>query len=275
MVYKYKEYSPQFSIDFGSIRKNIALKKYVNFIFSLINSKKYPSIELFYSSNRNFDTFIQLYLSSNVVMPFKYKTNTFLHFKETMTENDYQRMIKSIFELTNAKKQFDSQNISEQSFEDKKIVTYENADKSYHLIERDDNSFINKLEDKQNQRDTFQTTNSKENALNMFNDLSANVNETLKLVPLNELISNMDTLSEADVSFIRKVLDYINDIDGIKIDLERKIVIGNDNKIISIKEESHNDEIDVPLNYSMKKGYQKVLSNANSIPVHYDYESDQ
>ena len=273
MVYKYKEYSPKFSIEFDSIRKNIALKKYVNFIFSLINSKKYPSIESFYSSNRNFDTFIQLYLSLNGANPSKYKSSTFVHFKETMTENDYQRMIKSIFELTNAKRQFDSQNISEQSFDDKKIVTYENGDKSFHLIERDDNNFIKKLENKQNQRDTFQTTDSKENALNMFNDLSANVNETLKLVPLNELISNMDTLSEADVSFIRRVLNQINDMDEIKIDIGKKIVIGKDNEVISIKDESQNEEIDVPLDNSMKKGYQKVLSNANSISTNYDYEN--
>ena len=272
MVYNVREYYPKFSMDYGSIRKNIVSKKFVNFIFSLLNSKKYPSIELFYSSNKSFDEFIKLYLNSNGISAYKYNPNAFEHFKETMTEDDYQKMVRSIFDLTDKKKQFDADKIQEQNIDDKSIVSYVNPDNSYYLIQRKDEDFIKKLEDKQEERASFHTIDGKQNAENMFIDLSQNVNETLNLITLKELISNIDALNESQVSFVRRVMDYVDDIEGIKVDIDKKIVIGKDNKIIKINSNDEDKEIDEPSNYSVEKGHQKVLSSAPGIKFNSDIE---
>ena len=107
MVYKFNEYSPKYSIDYGSIRKNIASKKFINIIFTLLNEKKYPDIETFYSANKDIEPFIKVYLDSAGASSFKYSQSVFSHFSETMTNDDYQRLIKSIIDLTNQKRKFD------------------------------------------------------------------------------------------------------------------------------------------------------------------------
>ena len=270
MTYRFEEYCPEFIVGFKSVKKDEAEKYFVKFIFSLLNSKVYQSIEAFREAHPTFDSFINLLLNRQRPLNMNHGTTVCSHFKGPMADEDYQKIINSIIKLTQRKKDFDSKNIIQTNLNQgsiqKNIVSYVgDPDNQFHLI----NQGGIKLEEKHGERKEFQTTNPKENATNMFKDLSESVNETLKFVPIRVLISQLDQLNEQERDVIKRVLDYFDDIEGVEVDVYNHIAKDKDNNMIAIdnynNENTMSDDNSNNKSDAIGKGYQKVLFNGEGI----------
>lgn len=96
MVYRYEEYKKAFFVDLKSIQKNVASEKFCKYIFECLNSRKYSNIDMFYTINSTLNDFISSYMKSKNFPSFKHTANVLIHFSEGITEQEYQKIIKSI-----------------------------------------------------------------------------------------------------------------------------------------------------------------------------------
>ena len=220
MRYNLKEYYPEFSVDFKIIKKNYAQKSFVKYIFNVLNQRKYNDIEAFYSQNSNFQQFLMNYINYNkrVNEISTINPNTLnLHFSQTLSEDDYQLIIKNIFKLSEKK----------MSFNEKKL-------KAITSVDEEVSPYINTK------------------------------NESFNFIPIKELISKLDDLDEEERKFVFQVVSNLQDIENIRVDLQKRVYIDSNGKMLMIKGIVDKDKKNVGLDIIKPKErtdeYQKKLT---------------
>jgi len=239
MFYSYKEYDPEFVVDFKTIPKKMAAKSFVNYIFDVLNNKTYADIETFFKDNSTFELFLKNYVKNVGKSSSSIKINSSMiirHFGGPLEESDYQLIIQSIFKLTEKKRSFNGEQIKTTDVDKKEVVSYKNEENdSIYLINSNDKSISEQLEEKQKDDVSYQTLNADQNASNMLKDLENHSKESLHLVPLKDLISDLDSLNEKDRELIFEVVSRSSDIDDVKVDLENGMYIDNYGNVSQIK----------------------------------------
>lgn len=229
MEYKFKEYVQ--IMDTPNTR--LEEKAIVDKIFSLLNNNKYNSLESFQEENKNLDEFKKNH-NLNVVLK---------HFGEKLTQEDYEKIIQNIKLLTEKKSSFDKEGIKIQNIGDKEFISYNGENKDYYF----DNSynfedFDKQLEDLQNQNNEFQTPDTKENTELMMEEMEENKKISLILRYLNEI--NYEVLSEEQKNLFRFAFEYQQNNKGlIRIDLDEKVIVDDENNIMKINK--INDEYEI------------------------------
>ena len=246
MHYDLKEFYPEFSLEFKTIKKNSAEKAFVKYIFDVLNKKKYKDIDSFYIHNSNFYLFLENYIKekgrTNSIV--KLKANVLsAHFGESLTEDDYQLIIRSIIKLTERKKNFDQENIKTTQVDNKEVTSYTNNNSSTYLINNSDKKREDQLKEMQPSDESFQTTDPEKNAENMFKDLENKQKQSLNLIPLRDIISDLDKLSEDEKNFVFNIVNNSKDVSNIQVDLSQRMYVDSKGNVSTIKNVNGEDII--------------------------------
>ena len=247
MEYKIKEYEPIMTTP----NKRLEEKAIVERIMHILNeSKKYNSLEDFYNKNRTIDEFKK---NNNMDIVLK-------HFGQKINQEDYEKIIDSIKKLTEQKSSFDKEGIKTSTIEDKEYITYENDDEAFFL----DNSYSDKsieeqMSDLQKTSNEFQTSDTKENTKKMMEELRTNIKTELTLRYLTEI--NYEVLNTEQQKLFKFVFEYQqNSIGLIRVDLDEKVMVDEENNIMKI--ELVNDEFKIQ---NSKDKYKENNENENTI----------
>ena len=263
MHYDLEEFYPEFSIEFKTIKKNSAEKAFVKYIFKVLNGKKYRDIDSFYMHNSNFYSFLENYIKekgrTNTIA--KLKTNVLSsHFGESLTEDDYQLIIRSIIKLTERKKKFDQENIKTTQVDNKEVTSYTNNNSSTYLINSSDKKIEDQLGEKQPDDESFQTTDPEKNAENMFKDLEKKQKQSLNLIPLRDIISDLDKLSEDEKGFVFKIVNNLEYVSNIQVDLNQRMYVDSKGNVSTIKRIDGEDTI-----YGGEENTKKAEANQKTL----------
>lgn len=241
MEYKFKEYERVMDTQNKILEERAIVEK----IMSLLNNNKYSSIDSFYEENKNIEDFKKNH-NLNIVLK---------HFGEKLNQEDYEKIINSLKNLTEKKSSFDKNGIITQNVGDKEYVTYEGKDEKFYF----DNSysldsFDKQLEKLQKQSEDFQTADTRENTEKMMKEMKKSKKISLILRYLNEI--NYEVLNEKQQQLFKFVFDYQQNNNGlIRVDLDEKVMVDDNDNIMKIEEIDGNlnivnadDEYDVGQN---------------------------
>lgn len=223
-------------------------------IMDLLNKNKYNNIYDFSNKNKTYQDFLKVNDLEVVVK----------HFGNTLTEQDFARIVNHIVQITENKKSFDKDNIRTTNIDNKQYVSFEGSDKTIFLDNSNSNMTIERqLEELQPTQAEFQTTDIKANTENMFKELEETKKESLNLVSLSEI--NVESLNDMNKKFFETAINYQLGYDKpIKVDLERQLIVDPENNIF--KGEYNNGEFNIVNNEGQnlekeeKKTFQKTLT---------------
>lgn len=199
-------------------------------IMSLLNQNNYDSLDRFLEANADYEGFLYKHNMDNVVK----------HFGRTLTQEDYDKIINSLKQLTNDKSDFDREGIKTTKIEEKEIVTYEGTDNTKFLDNSHNPDAVEtQMEHLQPTSTEFQTGDKKVNTENMMDELADSKKETLNPMPLEEI--NRDVLTEKEIAMFNAAASYQLDKGGtIKLDIGKGIIIDSENNVLSIEEQDGN-----------------------------------
>ncbi len=223
MVYNFKEYKAIFDTPMKRSQELAASRK----VMDLLNKNKYDSLEEFISKNTNYQNFLKNNRMENVVK----------HFGNTLTEEDYTRILENMRVLTKTKQDFEKENIKTTKIDNKEYNSFKGDDKSYFIDNSDKNKSIEEqMKDLQSERESFQTSNIRENTENMFKELESR-DDGFNLNYLSEI--NYDMLNNEEKELYGIALMYQQDkSDPIRVDLNKGIIVDKDNNIAKIQKEN-------------------------------------
>ena len=251
MKYSLKEYTCVFDTPLKKRIEEIIVEK----IMSLLNNNVYNSIEDFYGSNNQYDSFAK---NNNMA-------NVLAHFKREMNDSDYVEIINNLKKLENTKQSFDANGIRTTWVGDKEIASYTSSEtnevKTPYYFDNTGStlSIDEQLHSMQPTSTTFQTSDPKENTQNMFKEMNESKKISINFIPIKEIIDKLDTLSFEDREKIMNIVDAEQDIENIRVDLANNLFITQDGIPKSI-ESLNGDFVSLGGNEN-SKSYQKVINN--------------
>ena len=222
MKYKFNEY--EYAMD--TPNKRLEEKAIVERIMLILNeNKSFNSLDDFLNRNKTIDEF-----KSNNNMDVVLK-----HFGNNITQEDYEKIINSFKKLTEQKLSFDKEEIKTSTTEDKEYVTYKGKDENIYLNNSYSNTSIeDQMKDLQKENSDLQTSDIKENTEIIMQEMKKDKKIELTLRYLNEI--NYEVLNEEQQQLFKFVFDYqkkLNEL--IRVDLDEKVMVDNDDNIIKIE----------------------------------------
>lgn len=242
MVYNYKEYRHVFDTP-AKKQQEMAI---VNKIMELLNNNKYDNLEEFTNKNQTYQDFLQNNKLENVIK----------HFGNTLNEEDYLRIIDSMKNLTNDKRQFDKSEIKTTNVGDKQYNYFKSADKEYFLDNSHSRMSIERqMEELQKTQQQFQTSDKTQNTENMMKELEENKKESFNLKYLKEF--NRDHLNEKQKEVFDAAIKFQLELAvPIRIDIDRQVIVDEKNDIYRI--EKNNGEFFIMGDKSETKTQEKI-----------------
>lgn len=221
MKYSYKEYRHVFDSP-AKKQQEIVI---VNKIMELLNNK-YDNLEEFINKNKTYQDFLKNNQLENVVK----------HFGNTLNEDDFLRIVDSIRNLTKDKQGFDKTNIETTNIGDKQYNYFKGVDKAYFFDNsHSEMSIERQMEVLQPTEKEFQTANKQQNTENMMKELEENKKESFNLHYLKEF--NIDLLNEKQQEILRAATNFqLDTINPIRIDIDKGIIVDDNNNIFKIEE---------------------------------------
>lgn len=229
MVYNIKEY--KFLFDTPSKKEQeLAV---ANKIMDLLNKNKYDSLGDFIRRTPTYQGFVKENNMDNVLK----------HFGNTLNEEDFRKIITNLNELTNAKQNFEKDNIKTTNLGDDEYNTFKGEDKTYFIDNSiSDKSIEDQMKSLQTQSQSFQTSDIQKNTENMFKELERSKKESLNLQYLNEI--NINNLNQEQRELFQAALNYQLDTNKtIRIDLKNSIIIDENDNIMKIENKEGNYSI--------------------------------
>ena len=230
MEYKFNEYERVMDTPNKSLEERALVER----IMSILNeNKKYSSLEDFVKENATIDEFKK---NNNMDVVLK-------HFGNRLNQEDYEKILNSLKKLTEQKLSFDKEGIKTTNIDDREYVTYEGKDENFYL----NNSYSNKsieeqMSDLQEEDKDLQTSDIKENTNRILESMKKDKKIELTLRYLNEI--NYEVLNEEQQQLFKFAFDYQKNSNGlIRVDLDEKIMVDNDNNIMKI--EKNNGELEI------------------------------
>ena len=222
MVYKFNEYTRVMDTPNKMLEERAIVEK----IMSILNmGKEYSSLESFYEQNKTFDEFKK---KNNMDIVLK-------HFGNKLNQEDYEKIIDSLKKLTEQKISFDDENIKTTSIGENEYVSYTGEDENVYL----NNSYSNKsiesqMSDIQKEMENLQTSDIKENTKRIINEMKKDKKIELILRYLNEI--NYEILNQEQQQLFKFAFDYQKNNNGlIRVDLDEKIMVDNDENMMKIE----------------------------------------
>ena len=221
MLYNYKQ---DYKHIFDTPAKMEQESVIVNKIFSLLNNNKYDSIYDFINRNHTYQDFLKNNELENVVK----------HFGNTLTEEDFMKILDEIVKVSEKKRTFEKDNIKTQNVDGKEYTTYTGNEQNFYFDNSHSNMSIEKqLEELQKTQAQFQTTDAKENTDRMMVELKEEKKESLNLSYLHEI--DVNKLNEQQKEMFNVAQNYqLNKLKPMKIDIERGIIVDPENNIRKI-----------------------------------------
>ncbi len=222
MVYNYRtDYEHIFDTPAKKEQENVIASK----IMSLLNNNKYDNIYDFISKNHTYQDFLKNNELENVVK----------HFGNTLSEEDFINIQRNLVKIFEKKRSFEKKDIKKQNVDGKEYSVYEGNEKDIFLDNTNSNMSIERqLEELQKTQSNFQTTDANKNTKNMMLEMESEKKESLNLKFLNEI--DVDKLSENEKELFNVATNYqLTNNYPLRIDIERGIVVGEDNNIIKIQ----------------------------------------
>lgn len=223
MIYNFKEYNTVFDTPMKIEQELVISRK----IMDLLNKNKYDDLEEFIQKNDNYQNFLK---KNNM-------TTVIKHFGNTLTEEDYVKILENLRKLTKAKKEFNEENIKTTNLSDKQFVSFKEKDKTYFLDNSDDKKSIQEqMQDLQPTQQDFQTADQNENTKNMFKELERK-KEGLDIYYLNEI--NYDSLNNEEKVLFQVAKDYQEELGkSIRLDFKKGIIVDDLDNIMKIEEQN-------------------------------------
>lgn len=220
----------------------------VNKIMDLLNANKYDNIYDFINNNQTYQDFLKQNELENVVK----------HFGNTLNEEDFKRIQSELVKITEKKRSFEKDNIKTTNIGEEQFVTYEGTDKTTFLdntYTKDNMSIERQLEELQSTQREFQTTDQKQNTDRMMQELEDSKKETLNFRAIKDI--DPASLNEKQKDILRVAAYYgLNSQSEIRVDLERKLILDENNNIMKI-EENNGEYIVIGDNREQKDSMEK------------------
>lgn len=228
----------------------------VSQIINLLNKNKYDNLEEFIKKNSTYQDFLKKNNMTNVVK----------HFGNTLKEADYINILENLRKLTKSKMNFDKENLTTTNIENKEYNTYTSENKNYFIDNSNsDKSIEEQMKDLQHTEQKFQTSNEKTNTENMLKELEKTKKESLNLQQLNQI--NFSNLTQQQKEYFQVALNYqISSPETLKIDLDRGLIVDQNNKIFKITKNEFGEYIVITDNNEKKEVNQN--EHTQQIKVH-------
>ena len=223
-------------------------------IMDLLNKNKYDDLEKFINKNNNYQDFLKNNNMQNVMK----------HFGNTIKEEDYVKILENLRVLTKTKQDFDKNNIKTTNIRDNEYNSFKGTDKTYFIDNSNTDKKIEKqMDDLQKTSQIFQTSDTKQNTENMFNELESTKKEGLNLIPLN--LINFNSLNLEQQKIYQTAYMYQQSIDDvIRIDINKCVIVDSQENIVKIKKKDEDYIIignnDIEKNGSNENTYIKQKS---------------
>ena len=221
MVYSYKEYKPVFDTPIKRQQEIDVARK----IIDLLNEGKYDNLEEFMSKNATFKDFLN---KSEMDVVIK-------RFGNTMSEDDFKKVLDNFKILTKEKNDFQKDNIKTTNIDDKQFVSLKNNENSYILDNSSSKNDIEKqMADIQQNSESFQTSDVKKNTENMFKELGNTKKGTLNLQYLDGI--NVQSLNEEEKNIYDTAVWYQENINKrLRLDVKKQVIVDDENNIMRIE----------------------------------------
>ena len=222
MIYNYKEYRHVFDTPAKKLQEKAVVEK----IMKLLNENVYDDIDKFIDKNKTYQDFLKNNKFENVVK----------HFGNTLNEDDYLRIVDSIKKIIKDKQSFDKTNIETTNIGDNQYNYFNDGEKEY-LFDNSNSgiSIERQMEILQPTQSDFQTADKKQNTENMMKELDENKKNSFNLHYLKDF--NIELLNEKQQEILRVATNFQFDIiNPIRIDIDKGIIVDNNNNIFKIEE---------------------------------------
>ena len=250
MLYNYKQ---DYRHIFDTPAKMEQESVIVNKIFSLLNNNKYDSIYDFINKNRTYQDFLKNNELENVIK----------HFGNTLTEEDFLKILDEIVKISEKKRSFETQNIKTQNVDGKEYTTYTGKDENFYFDNSHTNTSIERqLEELQKTQNQFQTIDDKQNTERMMIELKEEKKENLNLSYLHEIDVNKLNAQQKKIFDVAQKYQ-LNELKPMKVDLDRGIIVDPENKIIKI--ENNDGVYSISGNTNEKEKYEQAKTNQKKL----------
>ena len=225
MIYDFKEYKPIFDTPMRRKQELVISRK----IMDLLNKNKYDDLEKFIVKNRNYQDFLKNNNMQNVIK----------HFGNTLKEEDYVKILENLRTLTKTKQDFDKDNIKTTKIGNNEYNSLKGEDKTYFIDNSTTNKSIeNQMNDIQITEQKFQTSDTKQNTENMFNELESRKKEGLNLIPLNSF--NFNSLNQEQQKIYQSAYIYQQSInDSIRLDINKCVIVDSKDNIVKLEKKDN------------------------------------
>ena len=206
-------------------KKKLEERAVVEKIISLLNKKKYNSLDDFCKENNDFETFKNNNELENVLK----------HFGNKLNQEDYNNILQSLKKMVQKKSTFDKENIKTTNIEDKEFVSYSGKDENYYLNNSyDDTPIEEQMEDLQKEISSFQTNDTKENTELIMKEMKEKKKINLILRYLNEI--NFEILPQEQQELFKFAFEYQQQNTGlIRLDLDESVMVDENDNIMKIE----------------------------------------
>ena len=181
----------------------------------------------------------------------------------TLTEEDYTRILENLRVLTKTKQDFEDENIKTTNIDDKEYNSFKGEEKSYFIDNSDKNNSVKEqMKNMQEESKSFTTGDIRKNTENMFKELESR-DDGFNLRYLSEI--NYNNLNNEEKELYGIALMYQQDKnEPIRIDLNKGIIIDKANNISRIQKENgefsiRNDEDPKENENVQERTYQKQM----------------
>ena len=193
MTYNFKEYNTVFDTPM-KIQQELAISRK---IMDLLNKNKYDNLESFIEKNKTYQDFLK---NSNMQTVIK-------HFGNTLSEEDYIKIIENLRRLSMNKQNFEKENIKTTNIDNKEFNSFKSTDgKTYYIDNTGSNKKIEEqMEALQPTQEIFQTSDINKNTENLFEELDQK-KENFNPIPLNQI--EFDKLTNKEKMLFQAAYNY-------------------------------------------------------------------
>lgn len=245
MLYVFKEYESTFDTPLKRQQEQAIARK----IMTLLNNKKYSTLDSFVASNQDYHTFLKNNNFENVVK----------HFGNSLNQEDYNVIIQNLKTLTSKKESFEKESIKETKIDNKEYVALNASDKTYYVDNTGQKPIEEQMKDLQTSQEIFQTSDPRKNADNMFKELHDNVKTSIEPVLLHQI--DETKLNEDEKKTLDTAVNYQmqNGVE-VKLDVNKGVMIDENENIKKINVEGEETQVqEEEKSQDLKNGYQKTL----------------
>ena len=200
----------------------------VSIIMHYLNNNRYDNIYDFINKNQTYQEF----LIRNEIQ------GTVRHFIGRLTEEDFKKIQSEMVKITEKKKSFEKKNIKTTNIGEEQFVTHEGTDKTTFLDNthtKDNMTIERQLEELQPTQKEFETNNEELNTDRMMQELQDSKKETLNFRAIKKI--DPASLNEKQRDILRVAANYqLNSDSELRIDLERNLIVDENNNIMKIEE---------------------------------------